>query len=93
MKQGDDHPQNGCGPLQSIGIFGARIKSSTSLQNLEISTKDNLRQVVDRTTNMGENMMHKYGSRLNMNMGKYDKLTQDDPDSEGENNGPISQFQ
>jgi len=72
---GEDHPQqNGCGPLQTIGMLGARIKSSKSLQNLEISTKDSLRQVVDRTTNMGENMKHKYGSRMDMNRGKYDKF-------------------
>ena len=87
---GEDHPQqNGCGPLQSIGMLGARIKSSKSLQNLEISTKDSLRQVVDRTTNMGENMKHKYGSRMDMNRGKYDKF-KDDQESDEENSEPIS---
>ena len=84
----EDHPQqNGCGPLQTIGMLGARIKSSKSLQNLEISTKDSLRQVVDRTTNMGENMKHKYGSRMDMNRGKYDKF-KDDPECDEENSGP-----
>jgi len=86
---GEDHPppQNVCGPLQTIGMLGARIKSSKSLQNLEISTKDSLRQVVDRTTNMGENMKHKYGSRMDMNRGKYDKFN-DDVESDEENSGP-----
>ena len=91
--QGDDPPeQNGCGPLQGIGMLGARIKSSTSLQNLEISTRDSLRQVVERTTNMGENMKHKYGSRMDMSRGKYDKF-KDDPDSEDEYSEQINRFQ
>eukprot|EP00092_Neocalanus_flemingeri_P032247 GFUD01035054.1.p1 GENE.GFUD01035054.1~~GFUD01035054.1.p1 ORF type:complete len:188 (-),score=62.32 GFUD01035054.1:142-705(-) len=85
---GDDpSQQNGCGPLQSIGMLGARLKSSKSLQNLEIATKDSLKQVVDRTTNMGENMKHKYGSRMDMSRGRYDKF-KDDPDSDEENSGP-----
>eukprot|EP00092_Neocalanus_flemingeri_P003615 GFUD01003879.1.p1 GENE.GFUD01003879.1~~GFUD01003879.1.p1 ORF type:complete len:187 (+),score=88.49 GFUD01003879.1:149-709(+) len=79
--QGDDPPQ------QSNGMMGARIKSSTSFQNLEISAKDSLRQVVDMTTNMGENMKHKYGSRMDMSRGKYDKL-KDDPESDEENSEP-----
>ena len=81
---GDEPQQNGCGPLQSIGILGAKLKSSTSLHNLEITTKDSLRNVVDKTANMGENMKHKYGSRMNVSRGKYDKF-KDDPDSDEEN--------
>lgn len=90
---GEDPPeQNGCGPLQSIGMLGARIKSSTSLHNLEMSTKDTMRQVVEKTNNMGENMKHKYGSRINMNSTKYNKF-KDDPDSEEENCDQINRFQ
>ena len=82
---GEDLPQqNGCGPLNSLGMLGARIKSSTSLQNLEISTKDSLRNAAYRTTNIGENMKHKYGSRVDMRRGKYDKL-KDEPGSDEEN--------
>ena len=76
-QHGADPPQkNDYGSLQVIGILGTRTKSSKSLQSLGIST----RQVEDRTTNMEENMKHKYGSRMDMNSGKYDKFT-DDPDS------------
>jgi len=90
---GEDPPeQNSCGPLQSIGMLGARIKSSTSLHNLEMSTKDTMRQVVEKTNNMGENMKHKYGSRVNMNSTKYNKF-KDDPDSEEENSDQINRFQ
>ena len=57
---GDDPPQqNGCEPFQGIGMLGARIKSSTSLQNLEMSTNDTMRQMVEKTSNMGESMKHK----------------------------------
>jgi hypothetical protein len=89
---GDDPPeQNGCGPLQGIGMLGTRIKSSTSLQNLEMSTKDTMRQMAEKTSNMGESMKHKYGSRINMNTGKYDKF-KDDPDSEDEYSEQINRF-
>ena len=73
-------------------MLGARIKSSTSLQNLEMSTKDTMRQVVEKTNNMGENMKHKYGSRMNMNTAKYDKF-KDDPDSEDDYSEQINRFQ
>ena len=89
---GDDHQeQSGCGPLQSIGMLGARLKSSTSLHNLEMSTKDTMRQVVEKTNNMGENIKHKYGSRINVNSTKYNKF-KDDPDSEDENSDHNNRF-
>ena len=47
--------------------------------------------MVDKTSNMGENMKHKYGSRINMNAGKYDKF-KDDPDSEDEYSEQINRF-
>ena len=58
-----------------------------------MSTKDSLRQVVDKTANMGENMKHKYGSKMNINMnrGKYDKF-KDDPESEDESSGASNRF-
>ena len=70
-------------------MLGARIKSSTSLQNLEMSTKDTMRQMVEKTSNVGESMKHKYGSRINMNT--YDKF-KDDPDSEDEYSEQINRF-
>ena len=72
-------------------MLGTRIKSSRSLQNLEMSTKDTMRQVVEKTSNMGESMKHKYGSRINMNTGNYDKF-KDDPDSEDEYSEQINRF-
>jgi len=66
------------------------VTSVQSLQNLEISTMDSLRQVVDRTHNLGENMKHKYGSRVEMTRGKYDKL-QDEPDPDSEEELPARQ--
>ena len=57
-----------------------------------MSTKDTMRQVVEKTNNMGENMKHKYGSRVNMNSTKYNKF-KDDPDSEEENSDQINRFQ
>lgn len=68
------------------------VTSVQSLQNLEISTMDSLRQVVDRTHNLGENMKHKYGSRVEMTRGKYDKL-QDEPDPDSEEELPARQWQ
>lgn len=81
--------RGGCTSLGSMGVMGARIRSSKSLQNLEQATRDSLRQVVDKTQNMGSNIKHRYGgSRLDMTAqstgGRYDKLT-DDPDSDAEN--------
>ena len=48
---------------------------------------------MDKTANMGENMKHKYGSKMNINMnrGKYDKF-KDDPESEDESSGASNRF-
>ena len=79
-------PQGGQdgGPLQSLGMIGAKIRNSRSLQNLEVSTLDNLRHIVDTTTSAAGNIRHKYGSRVELqNRAKYDKF-KDSEDGESE---------
>ena len=72
------------GALQSLGMIGAKIRNSKSLQNLEVATLDNFRQIVDSTASAAENLKHKYGSRVELqNRAKYDKF-KDDGDSEDE---------
>ena len=72
------------GALQSLGMIGAKIRNSKSLQNLEVATLDNFRQIVDTTASAAENLKHKYGSRVELqNRAKYDKF-KDDGDSEDE---------
>ena len=72
------------GPLQSLGMIGAKIRNSKSLQNLEVATLDNFRQIVDSTASAAENLKHKYGSRVELqNRAKHDKF-KDDGDSEDE---------
>merc|ERR1712062_29670 len=72
------------GTLQSLGMIGAKIRNSKSLQNLEVATLDNFRQIVDSTASAAENLKHKYGSRVELqNRAKYDKF-KDDGDSEDE---------
>jgi len=72
------------GALHSLGMIGAKIRNSKSLQNLEVATLDNFRQIVDSTASAAENLKHKYGSRVELqNRAKYDKF-KDDGDSEDE---------
>ena len=72
------------GALQSLGMIGTKIRNSKSLQNLEVATLDNFRQIVDSTASAAENLKHKYGSRVELqNRAKYDKF-KDDGDSEDE---------
>ena len=68
----------------SLGAIGTKIRNSKSLQNLEVATLDNLRQIVDTTSSAAENLKHKYGSRAELqNRAKYEKF-KDDGDSEDE---------
>ena len=69
------NPEDGRGPMQTLGVLGSRIKNSKSLQSLEVVVEDNIRQMVDTATNMGESMKSKYGSRVELqNRNKYDKF-------------------
>ena len=69
------------GALHSLGIIGAKIRNSKSLQNLEVATLDNFRQIVDTTSTAAGNLKHRYGSRAELqNRSKYDRF-QDDGDS------------
>ena len=82
--QGLQEHSSGGGALQSLGMIGAKIRNSKSLQNLEVATLDNFRQIVDSTASAAENLKHKYGSRVELqNRAKYDKF-KDDGDSEDE---------
>jgi len=54
--------------------MGARIKSSRSLQSLELVTADSLRSVKERTSGLSENVKRRYGSQLNVAMGRYEPL-------------------
>ena len=79
-----DLDSHNTGPLHSLGIIGAKIRNSRSLQNLEVSTLDNIRHIVDTTTSAAGNLKHKYGSEL-QNRAKYDKFKDsEDGDSEDE---------
>ena len=60
--------------LRSLENVGARIKSSRSLQSLELATADSLRNVRDRTSGLGDNMKRRYGSQLSIAMGRYEQL-------------------
>ena len=80
---GPQEPPSG-GALHSLGAIGTKIRNSKSLQNLEVATLDNLRQIVDTTSSAAENLKHKYGSRAELqNRAKYEKF-KDDGDSEDE---------
>ena len=69
------NPEDARGPMQTLGVLGSRIKNSKSLQSLEVVVEDNIRQMVDTATNMGESMKSKYGSRVELqNRNKYDKF-------------------
>ena len=57
--------------------MGARIKSSKSLQSLELATADSLRSVKERTSGLSENVKRRYGSQLSVAMGKYELLDGD----------------
>ena len=67
-------PNGISGALRSLENVGARIKSSRSLQSLELATSDSLRNVRDRTSDLGENMRRRYGSQLSIAMGRYEQL-------------------
>jgi len=56
-----------CGSMRSFGAVGRGIKSSKSLQNLEQITKDSWRQVADKTTYLGQNLKHRYSSKVDIN--------------------------
>eukprot|EP00092_Neocalanus_flemingeri_P011362 GFUD01012243.1.p1 GENE.GFUD01012243.1~~GFUD01012243.1.p1 ORF type:complete len:186 (+),score=63.33 GFUD01012243.1:131-688(+) len=72
---GESHtPSAGYGALRSLEAVGSRIKSSRSLQSLETATVDNLRTVVERTGGLGTNMRLRYGSHVDVAMGKYEQL-------------------
>lgn len=43
------------------------LKSSKSLQNLEQITRDSIRSVADKTSYIGQNLKHRYGSRVELN--------------------------
>ena len=66
------------GAMKGIESVGARIKSSRSLQNLETATADSLRCMKERTSDIGENVRRKYGSQINVAMGKYESLDADE---------------
>ena len=66
------------GAIDSIGAIGSKIRNSKSLQSLEVATKDNIRNIVDSAANIGESMINKYGSRVELqNRAKYDKFYDD----------------
>lgn len=87
VPNGVNHLPNGDefrGAMDSLGAMGSKIKNSKSLQSLEVATMDNIRSIVDRATNIGENMINKYGSTVELQpRSKYDKFY-DDPDSDDE---------
>ena len=87
VPNGVNHLPNGDefrGAMDSLGAMGSKIKNSKSLQSLEVATMDNIRSIVDRATNIGENMINKYGSSVELQpRSKYDKFY-DDPDSDDE---------
>ena len=62
------------GAIRSLESMGARIKSSRSLQSLELVTADSLRSVKERTSGLSENVKRRYGSQLNVAMGRYEPL-------------------
>ena len=68
------------GAIRSLESMGARIKSSKSLQSLELATADSLRSVKERTSGLSENMRRRYGSQMNVAMGKYEPLDGDTTD-------------
>ncbi|XP_023342989.1 uncharacterized protein LOC111712569 [Eurytemora carolleeae] len=63
---GSDKDQR-AGGARSISGVGRGIKSSKSLQNLEQITKDGWRQVADKTSYLGQNLKHKYSSKVDIN--------------------------
>ena len=67
-------PRNGYGALRNLEAVGSRIKSSRSLQSLETATVDSLRNVVEKTGGLGSNMRLRYGSHVDVAMGKYEQL-------------------
>ena len=48
--------------------------SSRSLQSLETTTADSLRTVVERTGGLGTAMRTRYGSQVDVAMGRYQQL-------------------
>lgn len=60
--------KNGCAPNSSHVLPRLNgLKSSKSLQNLEQITRDSIRSVADKTSYIGQNLKHRYGSRVELN--------------------------
>jgi len=61
-------PPTSCGPaIKSFSNVGRGIKASKSLQNLEQITKDGWRQMADKTSYLGQNIKHRYSSKVDIN--------------------------
>ena len=88
------NPDDGRGAMQSIGVIGSIIKNSKSLQSLEVALEDNIRQIVDTATNMGESMKSRYGSRVELqNRNKYDKFRDEvDWESDEDDSGSYRRY-
>jgi len=75
-----------CTSMKSFGSVGRGIRTSKSLQNLEQITKDGWRQMADKTSYFGQNLKHRYSSKVDINKlapkMNYESLAGDDSDEE-----------
>ena len=71
-------PRNGCRALTGLEAIGSRMKNSRSLQSLETATLHSMRNVVERSEELGSNLRQKYGSHVDIALGRYQQVEEEE---------------
>ena len=67
-------PRNGCRALNGLEAIESRMKNSQSLQSLEAATLHSMRNVVEISGELGSSMRQRYGSHVDLALGRYQQV-------------------